>query len=93
MREQLPGHYLGALDTKVGIGGPWKLVCVSLLMYLQSILQPDALHTSVVRLVPIYSRELGISFPSLNHPLLLFKYIKELALPCMPALLCVPFRR
>jgi len=35
--------------------------------------------------VSIYSRELGVSFPSLNHPLLLFKYIKELALPCKPS--------
>lgn len=62
-----------------------------ILTHSQDVLQPDALHTSVVRLVLIYSRELGVSFPSLNHPLILFKYIKELALPCMPVTLLFRF--
>ncbi|KAI9880099.1 MAG: Pol I core factor CF [Pleopsidium flavum] len=62
MREKLPGHYLGALDTR-------------------SVLKSDHLHNSVVELVLIYNREFGMSFPALNHPLLLFKYIKELAIP------------
>ncbi|KAI9816205.1 MAG: Pol I core factor CF [Pycnora praestabilis] len=62
MRNRLPGHYLGALDTR-------------------SVLKPDVLQKAVLELILKYNREYGMTFPALNHQLLLFRYIEELAMP------------
>ncbi|KAK5018472.1 hypothetical protein LTR16_002013 [Cryomyces antarcticus] len=45
------------------------------------VLEPQRLQTAVLDLVMAYERDYGMTVPALNHPLLLFRYIKELALP------------
>lgn len=47
----------------------------------RSLLKPDRLQNAVINLDIAYSRDFGVVFPSLNHPLLLLRYMKELALP------------
>ena len=46
-----------------------------------SVLKPETLHSAVLELAISYSQENGVIFPPRNHPLLLFRYLKELALP------------
>ncbi|KMU77714.1 hypothetical protein CISG_01470 [Coccidioides immitis RMSCC 3703] len=41
----------------------------------------DQLHRAVADLADLYSRDFGVTFPRINLPLLLFSYIKQLALP------------
>ncbi|KAH8700456.1 putative RNA polymerase I-specific transcription initiation factor Rrn7 [Talaromyces proteolyticus] len=41
----------------------------------------DHLHKTVSRLVVMYSRECSITFPPLNVPLMLFQFVRQLALP------------
>lgn len=43
-----------------------------------------ALHGTVLELVSFYNHEFEMTFPALNAPLLLFKFMKEL---CIPGLL------
>ncbi|OCK83517.1 RNA polymerase I-specific transcription initiation factor Rrn7 [Lepidopterella palustris CBS 459.81] len=45
------------------------------------VLKPERLHSAVLDLAVAYEKVNGISFPPINHPLLLFRYIKKLALP------------
>ena len=47
----------------------------------EHILSPDALQTAVFRLCALYTTEFGMSLPAVNSPLLLFQYIRQLALP------------
>ena len=53
-------------------------------------MQSDELHITIARLVPLYSAEFGMSFPKLNTPLFLLKYIMRLALPSTVFLLGLP---
>jgi RNA polymerase I-specific transcription initiation factor RRN7 len=46
-----------------------------------STLKFEPLHTAVLDLVVSYQRDYGAEFPPLNHPLLLYRYMKRLALP------------
>ncbi|PGH03775.1 ubiquitin-60S ribosomal protein L40 [Polytolypa hystricis UAMH7299] len=41
----------------------------------------EQLQIAIAELVILYSREFGVSFPSINSPLILFAYIKQLSLP------------
>ncbi|KAF2802933.1 uncharacterized protein BDZ99DRAFT_454184 [Mytilinidion resinicola] len=45
------------------------------------ILRQQRLHGAIMDLALSYEHHHGIVFPSLNHPVLLFRYMKELALP------------
>ncbi|KAL8974578.1 MAG: hypothetical protein Q9197_001199 [Variospora fuerteventurae] len=47
----------------------------------QSILEPDDLRKTVHELSLFYSDPIGLTLPALNYPLLLFKHIRDLALP------------
>ncbi|KAL9058873.1 MAG: hypothetical protein Q9206_001727 [Seirophora lacunosa] len=47
----------------------------------QSILEPDDLRKTVHELSLLYSDPIGLTLPALNYPLLLFKHIRDLALP------------
>ena len=47
----------------------------------ETILRPDVLQTAAFRLCALYTTEFGISVPAINSSLLLFQYIKRLALP------------
>ena len=47
----------------------------------EAILRPDVLQTAVFRLCALYATEFGMSVPAINSSLLLFQYIKRLALP------------
>ncbi|KAI4117473.1 MAG: hypothetical protein LQ345_002287 [Seirophora villosa] len=47
----------------------------------QSILEPDDLRKTVHELSLLYSDPIGLILPALNYPLLLFKHIRDLALP------------
>ncbi|KAF2089632.1 hypothetical protein K490DRAFT_37491 [Saccharata proteae CBS 121410] len=46
-----------------------------------AMIKPAHLETSVQALATAYIRDVGMSIPPLNHPLLLFRYMKDLALP------------
>ncbi|KAI9846588.1 MAG: Pol I core factor CF [Sclerophora amabilis] len=54
-------------------------------------LKPDDLHRAVLGLAYFYYRNFDMRFPALNTPLLLFKYVKELALPSRSHLRLIPF--
>ncbi|EEP81687.1 predicted protein [Uncinocarpus reesii 1704] len=41
----------------------------------------DQFHRAIANSADLYFREFGVTFPSINSPLLLFSYIKQLALP------------
>ncbi|KAL2001956.1 hypothetical protein VTN02DRAFT_934 [Thermoascus thermophilus] len=47
----------------------------------RTLLKAEHLHRAVLDLALLYSREFGITFPPLNAPLMLFGYVKRLALP------------
>lgn len=42
----------------------------------------EDIHETVNQLVAMYSREYNVVFPPLNMPLMLFQFIRQLALPC-----------
>lgn len=42
----------------------------------------EDIHETVNQLVTMYSREYNVVFPPLNMPLMLFQFIRQLALPC-----------
>ena len=44
-------------------------------------LKPDDLYNSVTAVAIAYDREYGLSFPPINYPILLFHFIRKLALP------------
>lgn len=46
----------------------------------------EDIHETVNQLVAMYSREYNVVFPPLNMPLMLFQFIRQLALPCKPFL-------
>ncbi|OCL05870.1 hypothetical protein AOQ84DRAFT_432871 [Glonium stellatum] len=46
-----------------------------------SILKLEHLHAAVLDLIVAYQRDYSAEFPALNHPLLLYRYMKRLALP------------
>ncbi|KAL1970682.1 hypothetical protein VTN77DRAFT_4326 [Rasamsonia byssochlamydoides] len=45
------------------------------------LLNSERLHRIVNQMVIVYNRDFGVSFPPLNAPLMLFEYIRQLALP------------
>ncbi|KAL1628692.1 hypothetical protein SLS56_005684 [Neofusicoccum ribis] len=47
----------------------------------QEVLTPDDLQSAILDLVLKYEVDQGVVFPPLNYPLLVFKYIRDLALP------------
>lgn len=47
----------------------------------QAIPTGDQFHRAVADLAILYHRDFGVSFPPINSPLLLFSYVKQLALP------------
>lgn len=47
-----------------------------------SSLAGGVLHTTVTDLIRGYEKNYGMVFPPLNTPLLLLRYLRELALPC-----------
>lgn len=49
---------------------------------MKTILKAEHLHRAVLDLALLYNREFGVTFPPLNAPLMLFGYVKRLALPC-----------
>ena len=82
MTARLPAIYHVALDTKV------CAVCalrpkgdVHSIDIPQAIPAGDQFHRAVADLAVLYNREFGVTFPPINSPLLLFSYIKQLALP------------
>ena len=47
----------------------------------QAIPTGDQFHRAVAELAMLYHRDFGVTFPPINSPLMLFSYIKQLALP------------
>ena len=47
----------------------------------QTILKPDDLRNMVLQLVLLYEDQFGLQLPAINHRLLLFDFIMQLALP------------
>ncbi|KAI4202247.1 MAG: hypothetical protein LQ350_002631 [Teloschistes chrysophthalmus] len=47
----------------------------------QAILKPDDIRKTVHELAVLYNHHFQVTLPILNHPLLLFKHIRDLALP------------
>ncbi|KAL1985585.1 hypothetical protein VTN96DRAFT_7565 [Rasamsonia emersonii] len=46
-----------------------------------TLLNSERLHRVVGEMIIVYNRDFGVSFPPLNAPLMLFEYIRQLALP------------
>lgn len=44
--------------------------------------ESEEIHETVNQLVAMYSREYNVVFPPVNMPLMLFQFIRQLALPC-----------
>ena len=53
-----------------------------LILRVQSLLNPDDLRKSVIGLCLLYNYNFQLVLPALNQPLFLFRYIRDLALPC-----------
>ena len=51
------------------------------LLEAQDLLPPQRLHASVLKTVSSFSEELGMLPPSPNHPLLMYRWVRELSLP------------
>lgn len=47
----------------------------------QSVLQPGVLHTAILENMSRYSHEFGMAVPPSNHVLILYRWIRHLALP------------
>lgn len=78
MKDRLPPHFIKALDSQVSF-----LSCREVfgLIYKQTLLKPDDLRQCIHNLVLIYDQEFDVRFPALNSTLLLFRHVKDLALP------------
>ena len=77
MKEKLPGHYRGALDTQVWFLRIFKHFADGE----KSLLRPDDLRRAVQELVLLYDHSFGLVLPDLNHPWFLFRYVRDLGLP------------
>lgn len=49
---------------------------------LRSVLHKGALHRAILKLASLYNEDFGMVCPPLNAPLLIFKHMRELGLPC-----------
>jgi RNA polymerase I-specific transcription initiation factor RRN7 len=47
--------------------------------------ESEDIHETANQLVAMYSREYNVVFPPLNMPLMLFQFVRQLALPCKPS--------
>lgn len=47
----------------------------------QSTISPDSLHRTIFNILSSLHAEFGMAAPSLNHPLVLYRWVRELALP------------
>ena len=47
----------------------------------QTFLQPQALHQKVLSTAKMLAKESGMTFPSVNHPLVLHRWMRDLGLP------------
>lgn len=47
----------------------------------QSIISPDTIHRNVTNMLFLLQADFGMAPPTLNHPLVLFRWIRELSLP------------
>ena len=50
---------------------------------MQSLLHADNLRKSVIHLCLLFDHSFELVLPPLNHPLFLFRYLRDLALPRM----------
>lgn len=79
MLDKLPAQYHGALDTQVRMN--LKNLETRLAKMEKFLLEPDDLREAIQELVLVYNHSFGLKLPDLNHPLFLFRYVRELALP------------
>lgn len=78
MKSRLSPHFIKALDTQVSLlpsQQDFQLILK------KSPLRPDNLRQCVHEMVLSFSQEFEVHFPALNSTLLLFKHMKDLALP------------
>lgn len=47
----------------------------------QGLIAPEALHRNVLGMLTAFSTDFGMVAPPLNHPLILYRWVKELSLP------------
>lgn len=77
MKNKLPAHYIAALDTQVASVS----IRTTRANKIQSLLHADNLRQSVIHLCLLFNYSFELVLPPLNHPLFLFRYIRDLALP------------
>lgn len=81
MRDKLPSEFVSILETRVWLFSiHWECLLTGAG---QKLVKPEQLHTAVQDMVLFYHRKFDMVFPPLNWPLILFQYIKRLALPGM----------
>ena len=79
MKQKLPAEYLKALDTTVR---PLDLCPIfNQLTLSKSPLEPDHLRKAIHSLSLFYRHHFELVLPPLNTPLLLYKHIRDLAIP------------
>lgn len=52
-----------------------------LLLEPQDLLPPERLHKSILEILTMYNKEFGMAIPPINGPLVLYRWVRDLALP------------
>lgn len=78
MRDKLPSQYVSLLEPRVS--------CVRRYLDMdtkswQGLLKAEHLHKTVQDLILFYHRKFDMLFPPINWPVILFHYVRRLALP------------